>query len=174
MQSTKGLQQTRTRLTRSHLECGTGFTLKDPQTHKPLMELTTSLFSPGHGYVVLELFKEHDVLYRVWLSDELLNSEVTLDKLIKLFINKLAMETHLATRLKAIDTHVDIETDEDEENVVLLWLDDTCIAEFTLYDTTGNDVDIHTDLQGRTIKIQVADIFRRAMQQAGDTEDDVK
>ena len=174
MQSTKGLQQTRTRLTRAHLECGTGFTLKDPQSQKPLMELTTSLFSPGHGYVVLELFKEHDVLYRVWLSDELLNSEVTLDKLIKLFINKLAMETALAARLKAIDSHVDIETDEDEENVVLLWLEGICIAEFTLHDAEATNVDIHTDLQGRTIKIQVADIFRRAMQQASDTENDVE
>lgn len=174
MQSTKGLQQTRTRLTRAHLECGDGFLLKDAQSQKPLLELTTSLTAPGHGYVVLELFKAHDVLYRIWISDELLNSEVTLDKLIKLFINKLAMETALAARLKAIDSHIDIETDEDEENVVLLWLDDTCIAEFTINNADATDVDIHTDLQGRTIKIQVADIFRRAIQEAGDTEDDVK
>jgi hypothetical protein len=168
MQSTKGLQQTRTRLTRSHLECGTGFTLRDPHSHKPLMELTTDLFAPGHGYVALQLFTEHDILYRLWLSDELLNSEVTPDKLIKLFINKLAMETHLAVRLSAIDTRIDVEPDLDEENVVLLWLGNVCIAEFVVYEEEGQ-VDIYTDLQGSMVKIQVADIFRR-VQQLNDAE----
>lgn len=171
MQSTKGLQQTRVRLTRAHLVCDTGFTLMDPTSRKPLIELSTSLFSPGHGYVILQLFSQHDVLYRLWLSDELINSEVTPDKLLKLFINKLAMETHLAVRLKAIDTRIDVElVAEDEENVVELWLAELCVGEFVTHGESAEDIEIHTELQGSMIKIQIADIFRRALQE-GDAED---
>jgi len=164
MQPPKGIQQTRTRLNLSVLmQSEERFTLKDASSGKPLIDLSTSLYAPGHGYIVIRLFSGYDVLYRVWLSDEILNSEVTLDKLIKLVISKLAMETHLALRLIAFDTKIDVEMDPDEENVIVLWLDNTALGDFEVTGETIEYVKVSTDLQGSMIKIQIADIFRRVI-----------
>lgn len=161
MQMPKGMQQTRTRIQRARLFCDTGFTLVDGLTRKPIMELSTALFPLADGYVLLRLFEGHDAMYRVILSDELKQCEVGLDKLVSMFISKLAMETHLAVRLTDLDSQIDVEVDQDEENVVLLWLGDTLVGEFIVSGDSVDDVEIYTDLQGQIIRIQLADVFTR-------------
>lgn len=161
MQMPKGMQQTRTRIQRARLFCGTGFSLVDGLTRKPIMELSTALFPLADGFVLLRLFEGHDVLYRVILSEELKQCEVGLDKLVMMFISKLAMETHLAARLTDLDSQIDVEEDQDEENVVLLWLGDTLIGEFIVNGDSLDDVEIYTDLQGKIIRFQLADVFSR-------------
>lgn len=161
MQMPKGMQQTRTRIQRARLFCDTGFTLMDAVTRKRIMELSTALFPVADGYVLLKLFEGHDALYRVILSDELKQCEVGLDKLVKMFISKLAMETHLAVRLTDLDNRIAIELDKDEENVALMWLGETLIGEFIVNGDSLEDVEISTDLQGQIIRIQLADVFAR-------------
>ncbi len=161
MHKPKGMQQTRNRIQRATLTCGTGYILQDGITRKPIMELSTVLFPPQDGYVLLRLYSGHDVIYRIVLSDELKQCEVDTEKLIKMFISKLAMETKLAVRLSEFDTQIDVEADEDEENVILMWLGNTLIGEFVVSGEDIESVEINTDLQGEIIRYQLANVFAR-------------
>lgn len=163
MQMPKGMQQTRIRIQRATLKCGVGFSLIDPGTRRTLIELKPMITHKGDGFVLLQPFKDHDVLYQMFLSDELKDCEVSHDKLIRMFIRKLAMETSIAARLIAIDKKIDVEIARDEENVILLWLEGTCIAEFTANGEAVEDVTITTGLQGSTIRVQLANVFKQVM-----------
>lgn len=163
MQTPKGMQQTRNLITRATLKCGAGFSLVDPRTRRTLIEFKPLVSQEGDGYVILQPFEGNDVLYQLFLSDELRDCEVSHDKLIRMFLRKLAMETSMAARLIAVSDKIDIEMASDEENVILMWLEGTCIAEFSVTGESVADVKITTSLLGSTIRIQLANIFRQVL-----------
>lgn len=159
----RGLTHTRTRINRSHLIVGNGWSLLDPGTNNLLMRLSLDISVPGDGFTVLELFKNHHVLYRIVLSEELKQSGVSLDKLVNLFISKMAVEASVNVKMTAVDTHILPEQDVTNPNIIVLWLEDTPIAEFEVLGETIDDVTITTELNGPTIHLQAMTAIKTAL-----------